>query len=177
MDNVVPKILIAGAVLLVLVVGVVIFGAFLLAGSVSNLAHAQEPSETTAVAEQSVATNEPITINKVVSTPVVYKDLQITLDGKIVGWVTKNAIIVSEVGEKTSGKKLLVISNQKFRLPNDVPASDVALGENVNVSFTGTVGILKINDGDTSLGDEDEMKELKKWNKYPVIFATSVSQK
>ena len=172
-----PKILIAGAVLLVLIIGFVIFGAFLLTGSVSSFANAQEPSETAVAAELQVETNEQITINKVLGTPVVYKDLEVTLDGKIVSWVTKNAIVVSEVSEKNSVKKLLLICDQKFRLPDDVPASDIALGENVNVSFTGTVGILKIGEGDTSLGDEIELRELRKWNNKPVIFANSVVQK
>ena len=177
MDNFMSKILIAGGILLVLIIGFVIFGAFLLTGSISSMVNAQEPTDTAIHAEQQVATNDPITINKVLGTPVVYKDLQLTLDGKIVGWVTKNAIIVSEVGEKNSGNKLLVISDKKFSLPNDVPASDVALGENVNVSFTGTVRILKINKDDKSLGDEDEMRELSKWNNKPVVFANSVVQK
>lgn len=171
------KILIVGGLLLVTIIGIVIFGAFVLAGSISSIVHAQEPTATAIPAAQQVAKNDPITINKVLSTPVVYKDLQLTLDGQVVGWVTKNAIVVSEVGEKNSGNKLLVISDKKFGLPSDVPATDVALGENVNVSFTGTVRILRINKDDKSLGDEDEMRELMKWNNKPVIFVDSVIQK
>ena len=177
MDNYLSKILVVGGLLVVTIIGIVIFGAFVLAGSISSIAHAQEPAATAIGATQQAAANDPITINKVLSTPVVYKDLQLSLDGKIVGWVTKNAIVVSEVGEKNSGKKLLVISDKRFGLPSDVPASDVALGENVGVSFTGTVSILRINKGDKSLGDEDEMRELMKWNNKPVIFAYSVVQK
>lgn len=177
MDNFLSKILIVGGIVFVLIIGIVIFGAFMLAGSIPSIVHAQEPTVTAIPATQQVAANDPITINKVLDTPVVYKDLQITFDGQIVGWVTKNAIVVSEVGEKNSGHKLLVISDKKFGLPNDVPASDVALGENVNVSFAGTVRILRINNDDKSLGDEDEMRELSKWNNLPVVFANSVVQK
>jgi hypothetical protein len=177
MDNSMSKILIAGAALLVLVFGVVIIGAFLLVGSVSKSVHAQAPSVSTAPAVQSVVSNEPITINKIISTPVVYKNLQLTLDGKVVTWVTKNAFTVSEEGEKNSSKKLLVISSQKFGQPANVPATDVAIGESVNVTFTGTAGILKIQDKDTNFGDEDEVRELRRFNDNPVIFATSVVQK
>ncbi len=177
MDNYLSKILIVGGILLVSIVGILIFGVFMLAGSIPSIVHAQEPTATAIPATQQAAANDPITINKVINTPVVYKDLQLTLDGQIVGWVTKNAIVVSEVGDKNSGHKLLVISDKKFGLPSDVPASDVALGENVNVSFTGTVRILRINNDDKSLGDEDEMRELSKWNNLPVVFANSVVQK
>lgn len=177
MDNFLSKILIVGGLLLVSIIAIVIFGAFVLSGSISSIVHAQEPTATAIAAVQQVPANDPITIDKVLSTPVVYKDLQLTLDGQIVGWVTKNAIVVSQVGEKNSGNKLLVISDKRFGLPSDVPATDVALGENVNVSFTGTVRILRIKTGDTSLGDEDEMRELMKWNNKPVIFANSVVQK
>ncbi len=177
MDNYLTKILIVGGLLLVSIIAIVIFGAFVLAGSISSIAHAQEPAATVIPATQQAAKNDPVTINKVISTPVVYKDLQLTLDGQIVGWVTKNAIAVSQVGEKNSSNKLLVISDKRFGLPSDVPATDVALGENVNVSFTGTVRILRLKAGDTSLGDEDEMRELMKWNNKPVIFANSVVQK
>lgn len=177
MDNIMSKILILGAVLLVLVIGFVIFGVFLFTGAISNLANAQEPNGAAVAAELQVAANQPITINKVLGTPIVYKDLQFPLEGKIVGWVTKNAIVVSEVGEKDSKKRLLVIYDQKFRLPSDIPASEVALGEKVEVSLVGTAGILKINEGDTSWGDEAEVRQLRKWNNKPVIFANSVVQK
>ncbi len=178
MDSFLSKILIVGGILLVSIIGIVIFGVFMLAGTIPSIVHAQEPAATTIPATQQTPANDPITINKVLDTPVVYKDLQIPFDGQIVGWVTKNAIVVSEVGEKNSGHKLLVISDKKFGLPGDVPASDVALGEKVNVSFTGTVKILRIpNIDDRSLGDEDEMRELMKWNNLPVVFANSVVQK
>ncbi len=177
MDNYLKKTLIAGGAILFLIICLVAFGAFLLSGAVSSMVHAQEPPVRAVATTQQIPVNDPVTINKVLSTPVVYKDLQLNLDGQIVGWVTKNAIVVSQVGEKNSGNKLLVISDKRFGLPSDVPASDVALGENVSVSFTGTVRILRIKAGDTSLGDEDEMREIMKWNNKPVIFATSVVQK
>ncbi len=176
MDGAIQKIVIVGTVLLAMLIGLVLFGVFLFAGTFSKQANAQETGSATNTSELQVAENQPITINKVLSTPVVYKDLQLTLEGQIVGWVTKNAIIVTEAGEKNGGKKLLVITSEKFRLPGDVPASEVALGENVNVEFTGTAGILSINEGDTNWGDEDEFRELSRWRNTPVIFATSVVQ-
>lgn len=177
MDNFVPKLLVIGGACIVFLIVLMIVGFSLFSKSLSKEVLAQDANGNVAQTAQSVEANEPITINKIVSKPVVYKDSSLTVDGEIVGWVTKNAVIINQGGEKNKKKNLLVIRNEAFGLPSEIPASEVALGETVSVSVTGTVGILNIKKGDTTFGDEASVRELQKWNKLPVVFATSVTQK
>lgn len=177
MENLGSKILLAGGVLVVLLVVFIIIGVSLFSKVFLKQVSAQEASVPTTPTVQLPASNAPITINKIIASPVVYKDLTITVEGTIIGWVTKTAVIVSEVGEKNKKNRILVIRNQKFGLPSETPATDVAIGETVIISVTGTTGILNISEGDLSFGDEAETRELRKWNNKPVIFATSVIQK
>lgn len=177
MDNFVPKFLVVAGICIVFLVVLLIVGFSLFSKTVSKEVFAQETNGNATPTDQSEQVNEPITINKIIGKPVVYKDSTLSIDGEISGWVTKNALLVNQGGDKNKKKNLLVISNAPFGLPSDLPANEVALGETVSVSVTGTVGILNINKGDTTFGDEAAVRELRKHNGKPVIFANSVVQK
>lgn len=119
-----------------------------------------------------------IDINDVVTDPAVYSDLTLTLEGKINNWVTKNAFTFTPVKSSfaSSGKTLPVINRFNFKLPEDTPESDLALGEVANIRVTGKIVIFDRATLEQEWKVDLDDKEFNRWNKSPVIIVNTIEK-
>lgn len=130
------------------------------------------------VSVQNPPTDRTIDINDVVTDPAVYSDLTLTLEGRINDWVTKNVFTYTPIKSSfaNSGKTLPVINRNNFKLPDDTPESDLALGEVANIRVTGKIIIFDRASLEQEWGVDLDDKLIDKWNKTPVILADTIEK-
>jgi hypothetical protein len=164
--------------LAVVLAGLIIFA---LLFSKSNLL----PNKKTAVvpAQNSTTTekiplNRTIDINDVVADPVVYKDLTLTLDGRINNWVTKYAYTITGAKSSfgSSGKSLPIITRGNYQLPEFTPESRLALGEIANVRVTGLIVIFDRATLEQEWNVDLDDKQVDRWNKTPVMLLDKIEK-
>lgn len=118
-----------------------------------------------------------IDITDIVTHPVVYSDLTLTINGHIVDWVTKNSFAISpQTTQFISGQNLLIIAKGNFKLPDSVALTDLALGEVANVKVTGMVKVLTREELITYLNVDKNSQIVGRWQNQPVMLADKIEK-
>jgi len=166
------------SILIFVLVGLVVFLFIVSKINSANLATNKTNTKTTTVTPQNPVYDRAIDINDVVTDPAVYKDLNLTLEGKINDWVTKNTFSFTPVKSSftNSGKTLPVINRNNFRLPQDTPEKELALGEVANIKVTGRIVIFDRASIEAQWKIDLDDKLVDKWNKTPVILAENIEK-
>jgi hypothetical protein len=170
---------ILGVLLLGLVILMFVLSRSDLASTIkTNKSNAKTSTNSNPVPTQKPALDRTIDINDVVTDPVVYSDLTLTLEGKINNWVTKNVYTFTPAksGFGSSGKSLPVITKDNYKLPEDTYEKDLALGEIAVIRVTGKIVIFNRAELEQVWGIDLNDKELDRWNKTPVILVDKLEK-
>lgn len=123
------------------------------------------------------SSDRSITVDKVVENPAVFSDLTVTLEGRITDWSTKQSFSISTAKRNFSGGRTLpILTRNQFKLPDDTPQSELALGETADVKVTGKIVIFDRGAIEDEWGVDLFDKELDRWNKTPVMLAEKVEK-
>ena len=164
--------------LAVILLGLIVFAFIFSRNSIStNKKVAVVPAQTTTETE-SIPLNRTIDINDVIVDPLVYKDLTLTLDGRINNWVTKYAYTITGAKSSfgSSGKSLPIITRGYYQLPDLTPESDLALGEVANIRVTGLIVILDRATLEKEWDMDLDDKQIDRWNKTPVMLLEKIEK-
>lgn len=128
---------------------------------------------------------EIISVNNIVTDPLVYDGLDVEVESKVVDWVTKRVFTVGSSGGflSNSGKRLLVVGRDDFKLPKDTKGTELGLGETVSVHLKGRVRIMNKEELGTLMGVDLEGTDIKlddgntdSWREGSVLILQSVER-
>lgn len=138
---------------------------------------ALKPATTTATTQTSTS-DRTIDINDVINDPPVYSDLTLTLPGRITDWVTKNTFVISPIqnGFGGGGRSLPLINKADFKLPDETPDDEIALGEVANIKVTGKIVIFDRATIEQEWGIDLDDKQVDRWNKTPVMLVDTIEK-
>lgn len=175
------EILITVGVILFIVVFVVLF---ILSRITPNTNTNRNTRNTTANTTPGVAIKkEIISVNNIVTDPLVYDGLDVEVESKVADWVTKRVFTVGSSGGFLSGggKRLIVVGRNNFKLPKDTTGTELGLGETVNVHLKGRVRIMNKEELGILMGVDLEGTDIKlddgntdNWREGSVLILQSV---
>lgn len=157
------------------IIGLIILMGVVLVFLLRSLPFFGEPA---GVADESGESQEEIIdVQDIIENPTVFKDLTVTVDGPVVSWVTKRAFTIGASEGVLVGSDLLVIRRDEFRVPEETPREELALGEEKEIQVTGQVEIFNIARFEQAWGVDLIDEELDVYEERAVIIADSVEEK
>lgn len=159
-----------------LVIFIVVFGILLVIKGVQSNAKKQEVKNT-------VVVNNTVNVTDIVRAPLVYKDLTVNVNSQIGTWTTKNSFFLTSSSGTfgSQGAQLLAIREAQFRLPQDTPADQIALGQLSKVAIKGRVKVVTKTELEAILGYNFDGPEfilgnnsLKTWQVGPVLLIENI---
>lgn len=179
------EILITIGVILFIVVFVVLFILSRITPNTNMNANRNTRNTTANVTPGAEVKKEIISVNNIVTDPLVYDGLDVEVESKVVDWVTKRVFTVGSSGGflSSGGKRLIVVGRDNFKLPKDTTGTELGLGETVNVHLKGRVRIMNKEELGTLMGIDLEGTDIKlddgntdSWSEGSVLILQSVER-
>lgn len=132
-----------------------------------------------------VINKEIISVNNIVTDPLVYDGLDVEVESRVADWVTKRVFTVGSSGGFLSGggKRLIVVGRDNFKLPKDTTGTELGLGETVNVHLKGRVRIMNKEELGILMGIDLEGTDIQlddgntdNWREGSVLILQSVEK-
>ncbi len=132
-----------------------------------------------------VINKEIISVNNIVTDPLVYDGLDVEIESRVSDWVTKRVFTVGSSGGFLSGggKRLIVVGRDNFKLPKDTKGTELGLGETVNVHLKGRVRIMNKEELGILMGVDLEGTDIQlddgntdNWREGSVLILQSVEK-
>ncbi len=180
------EIIITIGVILFIVVFVVLFILSRITPNTNTNRNTRNTTNTTAKLTPGVEVKkEIISVNDIVTDPLVYDGLEVEVESRVVDWVTKRVFTVGSSGGflSSGGKRLIVVGRDNFKLPKDTTGTELGLGETVSVHLKGRVRIMNKEELGTLMGVDLEGTDIKlddgntdSWREGSVLILQSVEK-
>jgi len=116
-------------------------------------------------------------IAEVVGHKYVYQDLEMELTGVVRNWIDKRTFVISDPTRGTTLSDpplMLVVNRSEFRLAGDTEEGQLALGQRVGISLTGTVRVFNRIDVENQLGVDLPDELVRGYENKPFLMVSVV---